>query len=138
MALAAFVALSAGSGVAIPQSQDQTTAPAVQSEAPQPQAELPQRVRVAQGVTAGLLVKKVQPKYPEKARENGIQGQVMLRAIISKDGDVVSLSAVSGDPLLVKSAVEAVKQWKYKPYLLNGRAMVVDTQILVNFTLSRN
>jgi protein TonB len=137
LALAAFVALSAGSGLAIPQSQDQTTAPAVQSEAPQPQAELPQRVRVAQGVR-GLLVKKVQPKYPKKARENGIQGQVMLRAIISKDGDVVSLSAVSGDPLLVKSAVEAVKQWKYKPYLLNGRAMVVDTQILVNFTLSRN
>jgi periplasmic protein TonB len=89
-------------------------------------------------VLRGLLVKKVQPKYPKKARENGIQGQVMLRAIISKDGDVVSLSAVSGDPLLVKSAVEAVKQWKYKPYLLNGRAMVVDTQILVNFTLSRN
>jgi periplasmic protein TonB len=93
---------------------------------------------VVQGVSQGLILKKVQPKYPEKARQNGIQGTVVLRAVISKEGDIVALSAVSGDPLLVKSAVKAVKQWKYKPYMLNRQAVEVDPQILVNFTLSGN
>jgi protein TonB len=138
LALVAFTAFGAARGLATARSQDQGSPPAAQSEVPQQQPELPQRVRVAQGVTAGLVVKKVQPKYPGKARENRIQGQVVLHALISNEGDIVSLSAVSGDPLLVKSAVKAVKQWKYKPYLLNGRAVAVDTQILVNFTLSEN
>jgi periplasmic protein TonB len=98
----------------------------------------PQRVRVSQGVSTGLILKKVQPKYPEKARQKGIQGTVVLHALISKEGDVVDLSTVSGDPLLAKSAVKATKQWKYKPYLLNGNPVEVDTQIQVNFTLSGN
>jgi len=99
---------------------------------------VPQRVRVSQGVSQGLLIKRVQPKYPEKARENRIQGSVVLHAMISKAGDIADLSVVTGDPLLAKSAVKAVKQWKYKPYLLQGNPVEVDTEILVNFTLSGN
>jgi|ERR1022692_4307 protein TonB len=132
-----FIALGVGSGLAAGRSQDQANPPAVQSGAAQ-RPELPQRVRVSQGVSTGLIVKKVQPRYPEKARQNRIQGTVVLHALISKEGDVVDLSAVSADPLLVKSAVKAVKQWKYKPYLLQGNPVEVDTQILVNFALTEN
>ncbi len=115
------------------QSKDQPGPPARPSGTEQP---VPQRVRVSQGVSQGLRVKWVAPKYPEKARQDGIQGKVVLRANISKEGDVVDLSAISGDPLLVKSAVKAVKQWKYKPYLLQGNPVEVDTEIVVNFSLS--
>ncbi len=137
LALVALVAFGVGRAPAAVQGQGQANAPAAQSEAAPP-PELPQRVRVSQGVAAGLIVKKVQPKYPEKARQNWIQGTVVLHGLISKEGDIIELTAVSGDPLLVKSAIKAVKQWKYKPYLLNGRAVEVDTQILVNFALSGN
>jgi protein TonB len=135
--LALFIALGAGRRPAAQQPQDQANPPATQSE-PAQQTRLPQRIRVSQGVSQGLIVKKVQPKYPEKARQNRIQGTVVLHALIGKEGDIVDLSVVSGDPLLVKSAVKAVKQWKYKPYLLQGNPVEVDTQILVNFTLTEN
>jgi TonB family protein len=98
----------------------------------------PERVRVSQGVSSGLVVTKVPPEYPEVARRARIQGTVVMHAIISKAGDIASLELVSGHPLLVPAAIEAVKQWKYRPYMLNGRAVAVDTQILVNFTLSGN
>ncbi|MGA9471700.1 MAG: energy transducer TonB [Terriglobales bacterium] len=97
---------------------------------------MPQRVRVSQGVSQGLLIKKVTPIYPEYARQNRIQGQVILQAEISKSGDIDDLQLVSGDPELAPSAIEAVKQWKYKPYLLQGQPVRVETQIVVNFTLS--
>lgn len=93
------------------------------------------RVRVSQGISSGLLVTKVQPVYPPEARAARIQGQVVLKAQINQTGDVVSLELVSGHPLLAPAALEAVKQWKYKPYLLNGKAANVETQILVNFAL---
>ena len=96
----------------------------------------PQRVRVSQGVSTGLLIKKVQPQYPDDARQAGIQGQVVLQALIDKNGDVVDLKLVSGDPALASAANEAVKQWKYKPYLLNGNPVMVETQVVVNFQLS--
>jgi len=92
-------------------------------------------VRVSQGVTSGLLIRKVNPVYPKKARKKHIQGVVILAAKISKDGDIVGLSVVSGEPMLAKAAVEAVKQWKYKPYLLKGEPVEVDTEVLVNFRL---
>jgi protein TonB len=101
-----------------------------------PKIATPQRVRVSQGVTSGLLLKRVNPKYPPKARANGIQGTVVLHAVISKEGDVVDLTVVSGDPLLAKSAIKAVKQWKYRPYLLEGKPIQVDTEVQVNYTLS--
>src|SRR5580692_8782570 len=101
-----------------------------------PKVATPQRVRVSAGVTSGLLVKKVQPVYPPLARQARIQGTVLLRAQISKDGSIENLQLVSGHPMLVQSALDAVKQWKYKPYLLNGEPVEVDTEIQVNFTLS--
>jgi periplasmic protein TonB len=101
-----------------------------------PKVATPQRVRVSQGVSAGLLVRKVNPNYPPLARQARIQGQVILRAVISKDGSIENLTLVSGHPMLAPAAIDAVKQWKYKPYLLNGEPVEVDTEVLVNFTLS--
>src|ERR1700726_2719313 len=101
-----------------------------------PKVATPQRVRVSAGVTSGLLVKKVQPVYPPLARQARIQGTVLLRAQIGKDGSIQNLQLVSGHPMLVQSALDAVKQWKYKPYLLNGEPVEVDTEVQVNFTLS--
>ncbi len=103
-----------------------------------PTIAVPQRVRVAQGVTQGLLVSRVDPEYPPEARRGRIEGTVVLHAIISKTGDIDSVEVVSGHPALAPAAIEAVKQWKYKSYLLNGKPVAVDTQILVNFTLSGN
>jgi TonB family protein len=96
----------------------------------------PRRVRVSQGVSAGLLVYKVQPEYPIEARYARIQGSVVLRAVISKDGSIEGLTLISGHPMLAPAAIDAVKQWRYKPYLLMGNPVEVDTEILVNFTLS--
>jgi TonB family protein len=94
-----------------------------------------QRVRVSQGVSEGLIVTKVQPSYPEVARTARIHGNVVLSALINQTGDVVSLTLVSGHPLLAPAALEAVKQWKYRPYLLNGKPVAVETQVTVNFAL---
>src|ERR1700674_4913871 len=96
----------------------------------------PQRVRVSAGVTSGLLVRKVNPVYPPLARQARISGTVVLRAVISKDGSIENLSLVSGHPMLAPAAIDAVKQWKYKPYLLNGEPVEVDTEVQVNFSLA--
>ncbi|HTS56833.1 MAG TPA: energy transducer TonB [Terriglobales bacterium] len=101
-----------------------------------PKVATPTRVRVSQGVTQGLLIRKVQPNYPPLARQARIQGQVLLAAEISKDGTIENLHLISGHPMLAPAAIEAVKQWKYKPYILNGEPVEVETQITVNFTLS--
>src|SRR5271165_4750304 len=101
-----------------------------------PKVATPQRVRVSHGVTQGLLIRKVQPNYPPLARQARIQGQVLLQAEISKDGSIENLHLISGHPMLAPAAIEAVKQWKYKPYILNGEPVEVETQITVNFTLS--
>ena len=101
-----------------------------------PKVAAPQRVRVSAGVTSGLLVRKVNPVYPPLARQARISGTVILRAVISKDGSIENLSLVSGHPMLAPAAIDAVKQWKYKPYLLNGEPVEVDTEVQVNFTLA--
>jgi periplasmic protein TonB len=101
-----------------------------------PKVATPQRVRVSQGVTQGLLIKKIQPAYPPLARQARIQGAVLLQAEISKEGTIENLRLISGHPMLAPAAIEAVKQWKYKPYILNGEPVEVETQITVNFTLS--
>jgi periplasmic protein TonB len=101
-----------------------------------PKVATPQRVRVSAGVTSGLLVRRVQPNYPPLARQARIQGTVVLHAVISKDGSIENLTLVSGHPMLAPSAIDAVKQWKYKPYLLNGEPVEVDTEVQVNFTLA--
>src|SRR5271167_554159 len=85
-----------------------------------PKVATPQRVRVSQGVSQGLLIRRVQPNYPPLAKQARIQGQVVLQAEISKDGTIQNLQLISGHPMLAPAAIEAVKQWRYKPYLLNG------------------
>ena len=101
-----------------------------------PKAATPQRVRVSQGVSQGLLVRQVKPVYPALARQARIQGTVVLQAVISKTGDIEGLHLVSGHPMLAPAAIDAVKQWKYKPYFLNGEPVEVETTINVNFTLA--
>lgn len=101
-----------------------------------PKVATPQRVRVSLGVSQGLLIKKVQPNYPPLARQARIQGTVLLQAEISKDGTIENLRLIQGHPMLAPAAIEAVKQWRYKPYMLNGEPVAVETQVQVNFTLS--
>ena len=101
-----------------------------------PKIAAPQRVRVSQGVTEGLLTRKVQPTYPPLAKTARIQGDVVLNAVISKNGTIENLRVMSGHPMLVTSALDAVKQWKYRPYVLNGEPVEVETTITVKFTLA--
>src|SRR5215831_16648429 len=101
-----------------------------------PKVATPQRVRVSLGVSQGLLIKKVQPVYPPLARQARIQGVVLLQAEISKDGTIENLRLISGHPMLAPAAIDAVKQWRYKPFHLTGEPVAVETQITVNFTLS--
>jgi len=101
-----------------------------------PKVATPQRVRVSSGVSTGLLIKKVTPNYPPLAKQARIQGHVLLQAEISKEGTIQNLQLISGHPMLAPAAIEAVKQWRYKPYLLNGEPVAVETQVDVVFSLS--
>ena len=92
-------------------------------------------VRASQSVMSGFLVTKVRPEYPPDAKGQRIQGAVVMRVKIDKAGDVSNIQLISGHPLLAPAAIDAVKQWKYRPYLLNGRPVEVDTQVTVDFTL---
>jgi protein TonB len=94
------------------------------------------RWRISGGVEQGLLIQEVKPIYPPLARQAGVQGEVILQAIIGKDGRIENLRVVSGNPLLVKAAWDAVVQWRYRPYLLDGEPVEVETQITVNFKAS--
>jgi len=87
-------------------------------------------------VMSSMLTKKVTPKYPSEAREQRISGTVRLHVIISKEGKVQQLELVSGHPLLAESAIEAVRKWEYKPTLLNGEPVEVDTTVDVGFSLN--
>jgi protein TonB len=98
---------------------------------------VPSKVRVSSGVAQGLLIRQVKPQYPALAIPARIQGTVVLQAVIGKDGTVQNLHLISGHPMLVQAAMDAVKQWLYKPYYLNGEAVEVDTTINVNFTLAQ-
>jgi len=96
----------------------------------------PQRIRISQGVTKGLLVHKVEPAYPVLAKQARVQGEVMLSAVINTNGEIENLQLISGHPMLVPAAIAAVKQWRYKPYLLNGQPVEVETTITVIFSLT--
>ncbi|MGA3196040.1 MAG: energy transducer TonB [Terriglobales bacterium] len=109
--------------------------PAPTPGAPQSDTGKPARVQIAQGVSTGLLVKRVTPRYPQDARQAGIQGSVILQAEIDKNGRVQKLALISGHPMLAPAAIKAVKRWKYKPYLLDAQPVNVETQIIVNFQL---
>jgi TonB family protein len=90
---------------------------------------------LVQDVVGGKLINKVAPKYPKKARRNGIQGVVVICATIGKDGKVRNLRAASGPEELVPAAMDAVKKWRYQPYEVKGEIVEVDTDIRINFKL---
>jgi TonB family protein len=104
----------------------------VESNAPTP---VLQTMSISQGVSQGLLLKRVQPVYSPNALHLRLEGAVQLMATISKSGDISSVKVLSGEPQLARAAVYAVRQWKYKPYLLNGSPVEIQTQITVNFKL---
>jgi protein TonB len=108
----------------------------VGSSLPPPKVATPTKVRVSSGVVAGNKISGPNPSYPQIARTARIQGQVVLQATISKQGTIENLHAVSGPPMLYQSAIDAVRQWRYKPYILNGEPVEVETTIDVNFTLN--
>ncbi|MGA7632267.1 MAG: energy transducer TonB, partial [Terriglobales bacterium] len=114
-----------------------TLAPPPTTSAPQQvgKQDAPTSTHLASGVATGLLIKKVTPVYPPEAKYAHIQGSVVLQAVINKSGDIVDLEAISGPNELVMSAVNAVRKWKYRPYLLNGDPVTVQTQIVVNYEL---
>jgi TonB family protein len=97
----------------------------------------PTRIRVGGNVQQAKLLVKVMPVYPPEAKAQGIEGTVVLQATIDKDGTVASLMVLSGDPMLVTAAMDAVKQWQYSTTLLNGDPVEVVTDIQVNFTLAK-
>lgn len=106
--------------------------------APAPSSASANAVRVSPGVVAGNIINQVRPIYPPLAKMARVQGTVMLDAVIGTDGSIENLTVVSGPPLLLPAALDAVKQWKYRPYLLNGVPTEVATSIDVNFSLSDN
>ena len=111
---------------------------AMKPAAPPPPKPIAQKLRVSSGVAEGMLLQQVKPQYPAPARMAGVEGRVVLQAVIGKDGTVQNLRVISGHPLLVGAAIDAVKQWHYKPYYLNAEPVEVETQIVVNFVLARN
>jgi len=107
--------------------------PPPEKAAPPKKVDTPQQIRVSGAVEAGLLVRQVQPEYPLIARRSRVEGTVVLKAIIGRDGTVEKLTLISGQPLFVQAAIDAVRQWLYKPTYLNGEAVEVITEIDVNF-----
>jgi TonB family protein len=95
----------------------------------------PKRVKISQGTSQGFLIRKVTPIYPPEAKRNRIQGKVVLRAVIGKNGRIQNLTPISGPKDLIPAAVGAVQQWQYTPYLLMGEPVEIDTEVTVNFQL---
>jgi periplasmic protein TonB len=98
---------------------------------------VPQRVLVTSTIESAKLISRVQPAYPPLAIQARIQGNILLHAVISRDGQVSELQVLSGHPLLVNAALDAVRQWRYSPTLLNAQAVEVETTITVSFVLGK-
>ncbi len=101
-----------------------------------PVVAVPKRLRISSGITEGMLTRRIEPTYPPIAERARVQGTVQLKAIISREGVIENLQLVSGHPLLVPAAMDAVKQWRYRPYILNGEPLEVETIVIVNFHLN--
>jgi len=108
------------------------TAPVINVAKPKPTGP----ARISSGVMQGQILQKTQPVYPPIAKAAHMQGTVTLHAIISKTGTIEKLEAISGPEMLKGAALDAVKSWRYKPYLLNGEPTEVDTTVIVNFNLN--
>ena len=104
---------------------------------PPPKVEVPHRINVGGNVQAARAISRPNPVYPQLARQARIQGVVKLEAVIDETGKITDLKVISGHPLLVQAALDAVKQWRYQPTVLNNVAVQVATTIDVNFTLSQ-
>jgi periplasmic protein TonB len=126
--------LSSGGGDGLPISLFSGTRPVL----PTPPPPTITRAFRTSSILEGSLIRRVTPTYPPLARTARIQGPVVLFAIISKAGTIDKLRAVSGLPMLVPAAIDAVSQWRYRPYILNNEPIEVETQITVNFLLSGN
>ena len=94
-----------------------------------------ERINISAGVAAGLLIEKTNPIYPPIAKAARVTGTVVLQATISKTGEVEDLRVVSGPAMLQQAALDAVKTWRYKPYLLNGQPVEIETVVNVIFSL---
>jgi protein TonB len=102
---------------------------------PLPPRPSPPRILRTSVVMEGNLIHRVEPQYPAIARQIRLQGSVILKAIISREGNIERIDVASGQTLLARAATDAVQQWKYRPYLLNGEPIEVETEITVNFIL---
>jgi len=104
---------------------------------PQPQVKMatPKKIAISSGVATGLLIQEVRPVYPPIAKAARQSGTVVLQATISKTGTIQGLKVVSGNAMLQSAAISAVQQWRYRPYMLNGEPVEVDTTINVVFNL---
>jgi len=127
--------VSAPSMAAIPSTGNGGTLPNLLGNQTNTPAPVLQTLSISQGVSQGLVIKRVMPTYPASALHMRTEGSVQLQATISKKGDISAVKVISGDPSLAKAAVDAVKQWKYKPYLLDGNPVDIQTQVTVNFKL---
>jgi peptidyl-prolyl cis-trans isomerase A (cyclophilin A) len=123
--------------VTIVDSLDQLPAPPPPPPPPAAATEKPKRVSISAGIAAGMIISRQTPIYPADAKEAGISGTVVLGAIIGTDGTVNELHVVSGPEQLRQAALDAVTQWRYRPYLLNGDPVEVRTTINIIFTLAR-
>jgi protein TonB len=103
--------------------------------APKVKAAPPQKVNISGGVAAGYLLQKTMPMYPPIAKAARVQGTVVLQATISKTGTITGLRVISGPAMLTQAAMEAVQSWRYRPYLLNGDPVEVETTVNVVFSL---
>ena len=93
----------------------------------------PKKVRISSGVAEGLKIHDVQPEYPQTARISHISGDVVFQVLIDREGNIEEMKLISGHPILAESALKAVQQWKYKPYILNGKPVEVETMITVKY-----
>ncbi|MGH9556537.1 MAG: energy transducer TonB [Terriglobales bacterium] len=99
------------------------------------QPKRPTRIRISQGVAQRNIVVQPQPKYPRKAIEKRLEGLVVFKVVISKDGTLKEVEVKSGEPILAEAAEKAVRKWRYKPYFLNGEPVEVETQVTIKFNL---
>jgi TonB family protein len=134
-----------GNAADMPNSSPPVLANLVASKVPNVVTDIPvvaptianERQKVPSGVAQGSLIRQVNPRYPQEAAQARVEGTVVLQAVIGKDGSVQELHPLSGSPLLIPAAMDAVRQWRYKPYQLNGEPVEAETQINVKFALNK-
>ena len=129
------MAVFAGTLVALaapPARVQETEKPAAETQEKTAQ-QVPQHLQIARNVQANNLVWRVDPKYPKEAKKKHLQGNVRIGIVVDLEGRVIKTEVLSGHPILAKAAVQAVRQWRYKPTLLNGRPVLVESEVELHF-----